>query len=276
MSKNWITQWHESWIVSEWWSRVFVKHYQPWSYEIQNEANWLTSTILANASTFSVPQLREVSINGWYIKMDALDHTDGPLDSKIQQILEISVELHGMLQSDRPYLRTKWISITDYLPYLERFTQERLKMIPEEYWLNISIWNWIIWNIRKLKVGKFSIVHRDLRIRHLLLSWHNKPHLIDWEFSNISEPAQDLAKLIFDLVVNHWQDYSTAFERVLLFYSNKAWISQELLRERILVFLPIIPLEHIASFLSRKPEGFDAEVKKDINFIKQVYDKEKN
>jgi hypothetical protein len=51
-------------------------------------------------------------------------------------------------------------------------------------------------------------------------------------------------------------------------------ISKELLRERIIVFLPIIPLEHIDSFLRRKPYGYKEEVKKDLSFIISIYKKE--
>jgi thiamine kinase-like enzyme len=113
-----------------------------------------------------------------------------------------------------------------------------------------------------------------LRLRHLLLSNENIPYLIDWEFSNISEPSQDLAKLIFDWVVNHWLDFKLFFHKVIDRYSHENNISFELLRKRVLTFLPIIPLEHTTSFILRKPEWYKQEVLKDLSFINKVFNEE--
>jgi len=47
------------------------------------------------------------------------------------------------------------------------------------------------------------------------------------------------------------------------------------LERKVLTFLPIIPLEHCASFVKRKPAGFEQEVLKDLAFITTLYDDKK-
>ena len=171
-------------------------------------------------------------------------------------------------------MRTK-IRESQYIDYLQNYTRERIDITNWEFEMNPDMVSWIEKNIQELRYWKFSIVHRDLRHRHLLLSEDNKPTLIDWEFSNISEPAQDLAKLIFDWVVNHWLDFNKFFDQVIDGYAYQRKISPDLLRSRILVFLPIIPLEHTNSFTLRKPDWYVQEVEKDLWFIKQVFNEEK-
>jgi thiamine kinase-like enzyme len=148
-------------------------------------------------------------------------------------------------------------------------------LIDKDFSISPEVSEWINKQINELKVKYFSIVHRDLRCRHLLFSESEKPTLIDWEFSNISEPAQDLAKLIYDSVVNHNMHRDVIFDRVIDHYAPERKISKEDLEKKVLAFLPIIPLEHCASFVKRRPDGYEKEVLKDLAFITTLYDEKK-
>jgi thiamine kinase-like enzyme len=106
--------------------------------------------------------------------------------------------------------------------------------------------------------GNFVICHKDARIRHLLYDENlgEKPYLIDREFANISDGAQDLAKIIYDLHINHNIDLVRAYHDVISQYevhiSNKALLYN--LKNRILSFLYIIPFERLGGLISQKKE----------------------
>ena len=276
MENKTLKQWHSTTLVAENWINVFTKHYEPYSYEIKNEVNWLTSNMLKQRSSFSVPDIIDASVEKWYVKMQWIQSLDNLNNEKIfEYILSSAIELHSLIESNQPYLRTH-INSEEYIPYLIDYTKYRINVLLWEFDLDEDIIKWVKKNVENLSYWKFGIVHRDLRLRHFLFSEdNNKPFLIDWEFSNISETAQDLAKLIFDWVVNHNQNFRTFFDYILINYSQERRIPIELLRNRILTFLPIIPLEHISSFILRKPNWYSEEVKKDILFINEVYEKEK-
>ncbi len=118
-------------------------------------------------------------------------------DQAFDHLITCAVELHGLIRSNEPHLRTK-IGHGEYIPYLKKYVNEKINFTNSSFPLDHDIKHWIEKQIRNLKHGEFTIVHRDLRLRHLLFAENQKPTLIDWEFSNISEPAQDLAKLVFD------------------------------------------------------------------------------
>lgn len=273
--ENPLKQWHETHKIEENGISYFLKQYEPNSYEIRNEVSWLTSTMLKSCQSFNVPDVKEASIEQGYVKMDYINIVDNPDKEKIIDYLtSCAVELHSLIKTDEPYLRTK-ISKNDYIPYLENFAQERVDLINKEFPISPELSEWINKQIKELKVKYFSIVHRDLRCRHLLFSEKDKPTLIDWEFSNISEPAQDLAKLIYDSVVNHDMARDVIFDKVIDNYSSERNISKEELEKKVLTFLPIIPLEHCSSFVRRKPDGYEKEVLKDIAFINTLYNEKK-
>lgn len=273
--ENPLKQWHETHKIEEEGVTYFLKHYEPNSYEIKNEVSWLTSTMLKSCNSFKVPEIKEASIEEGLIKMEYIDIVDNPNKEKIVDYLtECAIELHSVLSSDKPLLRTK-INSNEYIPYLENFAQERIDLVGKDHPIAPEVSIWINKQIAELKVKYFSIVHRDLRCRHLLYSESEKPTLIDWEFSNISEPAQDLAKLIYDGVVNHGMSRDDILKKVVDNYSSEKRISKDELEKKILTFLPIIPLEHCASFVKRKPAGYKAEVLKDLAFINTLYDQNK-
>lgn len=273
--ENPLKQWHETHKIEENGVSYFLKHYEPSSYEIRNEINWLTSTMIKSCKTFNVPEIKEASIERGYVKMDYIDIVDNPdKEAVVDYLTQCAVELHDLIKTKEPYLRTK-ITRNDYIPYLEQFAQERIDLINRDFAISPEISEWINMQVKELKVKYFSIVHRDLRCRHLLYSESEKPALIDWEFSNISEPAQDLAKLIYDSVVNHDMSRDIVFKQVINNYASERKISKEELEKKVLTFLPIIPLEHCSSFVRRKPIGYEKEVLKDLAFITTLYNEKK-
>ena len=58
-------------------------------------------------------------------------------------------------------------------------------------------------------------------------------------------------------------------------YAHNTKISKDELEKKISIFLPIIPLEHCAAFVKRKPEGYELEVQKDLAYIFSLYEEEK-
>lgn len=273
--ENPLKQWHETHRIEEGGISYFLKHYEPGSYEIRNEISWLTSTMIKSCSSFGTPDIKEASVDGGYVKMNYINIIDNQDKEKIIDYLtSCAVELHSLIKSSEPHLRTK-ITKNDYIPYLEDFAQQRINSINKDFLISQEVSEWINKQIKELKVKYFSVVHRDLRCRHLLFSESEKPTLVDWEFSNISEPAQDLAKLIYDGVVNHGMDRDLIFNKVIDHYATEKKISKEELEKKVLTFLPIIPLEHCASFVKRKPTGFEKEVLKDLAFITTLYDDKK-
>ena len=266
-------QWHETQSFEENGVLYFLKKYEPKSYEIKNEISWLTSTMLRSADTFRVPNIIDSSVIKGEVKMEHIDVVLPPEKEKIIEYLtNCASELHSLLRSEKLHMRTK-ISENEYIPYLHKFADERIIGIGKEFEIAESVTEWIHDQIAELKAKYFSVVHRDLRFRHLLFSEKDKPALIDWEFSNISEPSQDLAKLIYDSVVNHEMDFDIAKKQVIDQYSYQNKISAEELEKKITTFLPIIPLEHGLSFVKRKPVGYEKEIIKDLAFIRAVYEK---
>lgn len=273
--ENNFKQWHETHKINEDGVFYFLKKYEPNSYEISNEISWLTSTMIKSCKNFDVPAIKETSMSQGYVKMNYIDIVEKLSKEEIVEYLtECAVELHSLVKSEKPHLRTN-ISSSDYKPYLNNFVKERIDLVNNEFFISQEIIDWISKQIYDLRIKYFSIVHRDLRCRHLLFSDAEKPTLIDWEFSNISEPSQDLAKLIYDGVVNHKMDRKNILDNIVSNYAKERKISEEEVKKNVLTFLPIIPLEHCASFIKRKPAGYEKEVLKDIAFITTLYDEEK-
>lgn len=268
-------QWHESKKVEENRLVYFIKEHIPNSYEIKNEISWLTSNLFNSLDSFKVPMLKEASVDKGYIKMEYIDEIKEPnQDQILEYMIKCASELHSIIRTDQPQLRNK-TKASEYIPYVEKFTRDRIETINENFNLDSEVSEWILSKINKLEVKYFSIVHRDLRLRHLLISNDDKPTLIDWEYSNISEPSQDLAKLIYDCVVNHKMNKENTIKEVIDKYSLATKISKDELEQKITTFLPIIPLEHCAAFIKRKPEGYESEVQKDLAFIFSLYEEEK-
>lgn len=270
-----ITQQHETKRIEENGVFYFLKFYKPDSYEIKNEISWLTSNILKSCAQFYIPEIEDASIKDGYVKMKHIEIVPPPEKEKLLEYLTSSaIELHSLIKSPNPYLREN-INASEYNNFLERFTQYGIEGVKKEFEIPEEVAIWINSQIKDLKSKYFTIVHRDLRLRHLLFSENSKPTLIDWEYTTVTEPAQDLAKLIYDCVVNAGMDRKLVFKKVIEHYSKEIRMSPEELEKKIRVFLPIVPLEHSVSFVKRKPEGCAGEVLKDLAFIKTLYE-EKN
>ncbi len=275
MEKNKVlNQWHETKKIREGRDFCLMKYYEPNSYEIRNELSWITSTILRNCQTFTVPVVSDSSIREGFIKMMYV--TDIKISNvgmlAIDRLIECAIELHSLIRSKNPHMRTQ-INEGEYTQYVERFVQPRITIVNEykKQGLSDEVVDWIVLQIRKLHTPYFTIVHRDFRCRHLLDRKEGRPVLIDWEYSNISDPAQDLAKLTHDGVVNLGFGFRDTLTRIVDSYSTGVKESADELTERVFTFIPIITLEHLKSFILRKPKGYEREVKKDLLFIYEVY-----
>jgi len=268
-------QWHETKRIEENGLVYLLKQHTPNSYEVRNEISWLTNSLFASLNTFKVPQVKSASIEEGFIKMEYVDAKKQPTKEEIlAYLIENASELHSLIKTDQPSLRTK-TKASEYTPYVRKFTEDRIETVGGDFNLDRDVSEWILTKINKLTTRYFSIVHRDLRLRHLIIPELGKPTLIDWEYSNISDPAQDLAKLIYDCVVNHKMDKDTVLREVIDKYAYNTKSSKDELQQRVSTFLPVIPLEHCAAFVKRKPNGYESEVQKDLAFIFSLYEEEK-
>jgi len=269
-----LNQWHETHRIEEQGVVYFLKKFQPDSYEVRNELSWLVSTMIKSCHNFGVPTVREASIKEGFIKMDFIEQgKEGrPLEEIIDYLVSAAVELHGLVRSHNPRLRTP-VSKSEYGAFLKKYTTVRLdslKGTPFEIPVEIEIW--ILEEISKLKNEYFNIVHRDMRARHMLFgSGSDKPTLIDWEFANISDPAQDVAKMVYD-ATTHGYEKDKVLKRVLESYAYLKGVSKDELEQHVRAFLPIIPLERSMSLVNRKPAGYEREVIRDLCFIRAIYE----
>jgi thiamine kinase-like enzyme len=270
-----LKQWHETKSVTEEGITYFIKKYEPNSYEIRNEVSWLTSTMLRTCDAFSTPEIVDASIEKGEVKMEQIDAIEPPAKEEIvEDLVASAVELHSLIRSEDPKMRTTGVRSDRYNDYVKEFSKNKIEGIREHEDFPEDLEKWIASQADRLKAKYFTIVHRDLRCRHLLYT-ESKPVLIDWEFSNISEPAQDLAKLIYDAVVNYDMDMEETKKNVVDQYSHESKLSADETEHRVSVFLPIIPLEHIKSFAERKPEGYEKEILKDLAFIQTLFNSNK-
>lgn len=275
--ENFLRQWHETHRIEQDGVLYFLKKYQPESYEIKNELSWLLSTMIRSCHNFGVPEVKEASTEKGYVKMAFIEESkDGkPAEELVDYLVSAAAELHSLIKADNPKLRTP-VSKDDYKPFLKGYTGKRIDSLRgTQFELPEEMERWIQEQIAKLKNNYFTIVHRDMRARHLMFPIDTvKPVLVDWEFTNISDPAQDVAKIIYD-ATTHGLDREKVSKRVIDAYAHLQKISKDELEEHVWTFLPIIPLERSMSLVNRKPEGFEAEVLRDLYFIKAVYDEKK-
>lgn len=276
-SEKFLHQWHETQRIEEGGVISFLKRYEPNSYEIKNELGWLLSSMLRVCHDFSVPLVKEASIEEGYIKMDFIEEekSDKPQEEIVDYLVSAAIELHSLLKAEQPMMRAP-VSKSEYNVFLKEYTNKRINALKgSEFELPEEIVRWIQDQINVLRNDYFSIVHRDMRARHLLLSANSgKPVLIDWEFSNISDSAQDLAKIIYD-ATTHDADRQQTTKRITDAYAHARGLSKDELEEHVNAFLPIIPLERSMSLINRKPDGYQAEILKDLFFIRAVYDEKK-
>jgi aminoglycoside phosphotransferase (APT) family kinase protein len=245
--KESLHQWHETYRIEENGVSFFVKKYKPNSYEIKNELSWLLSNMIRACQSFRVPRVIESSVDAGMVKMEYIDVTDQKTaQESLDYLLEAAAELHSLISSDSPRLRTTGITQENYPQYVKGFARERLDSLQSsEFKLPEEIYRWILDNTQRIRTRFFSVVHRDLRARHLLFSGEEKnPALIDWEFTNISDPSQDLAKIVYDATIMGGLNKDEVVQYVASSYGQAVQLSSDEIEERIRIFLPILPLEH--------------------------------
>jgi len=266
-------KWHESRKIEEGGILYFLKRYESNSYEIQNEIKWLTSDMIKACRSFKVPSIHESDIGQGFIKMEFIDEISNISKEHIlKNLVDSSVELHNIYKSSEPITRIPTTK-KDYKEYLQKFVDYRLNIVKKEYPDIEVLEGYIAKLIQELNIRYFTIVHRDFRLRHMLFNKENVNYLIDWEFSNISDYGQDLAKLVYDCIVNHKMKEADVEKYIVSRYSDGTNLSKDEILNKINTFLPIIPLEHAASFIKRTPPGYEAEVAKDVAFILSLYER---
>lgn len=171
-----ITQWHETGKIMEAGGLIsFIKKYEPGSYEIKNELSWLLSTMVRACNQFRVPKIIGSSIDEGYIKMEFIETADGkPLEEVVDFLVASAAELHSLLKTDRPQLRTP-VSGSEYNSFLKSYAKKRVDSLRgTEFELSEEMGRWIANRISELRTKFFSVVHRDMRARHLLFSVDKK------------------------------------------------------------------------------------------------------
>lgn len=274
--ENRINQWHETGRLEEAGGVIsFLKLYEPDSYEIKNELSWLLSAMLKSCDSFVVPTVKEALVEKGFVKMDFIESEPGkPLAEIIDYLVQVATELHSLIKSEKPHLRNR-ISASEYPSFLQDYTKKRIDSLSgTQFELPAEISEWLLCRLESVHSHYFSIVHRDLRTRHLLFPVNEKPTkpvLVDWEFSNISEPAQDVAKLIYDVTVLG-ANFETVKKKIVDDYAYLSRVSAQELEEKINAFLPLIPLERDMSLIARKPEGYEKEILRDLFFVRTLYE----
>jgi len=275
--ENFLTQWHETGRVEEKGLVYFVKKYEPGSYEIRNEISWLLSMMIMSCKQFGVPEIKEASVEGGYVKMGFIEQQEGGFTPErvVDYLVSAAAELHSLIKAEHPKLRVP-VSKSEYKTFLGEYTKKRIdRFVGTEFELPQDMVRWILGQIEKLKTDYFGITHRDMRTRHLMFPTDSqKPILVDWEFSNVSDPAQDVAKIIYD-ATTHGLERTEVTKRVIDAYAHMRGVSRDEFEEHVRVFLPIIPLERSMSLMNRKPDGYAAEILKDLYFLRAVYDENK-
>lgn len=282
MSNIKFQQRHETEMTINW----FEKSYKMGSYEFFNEVKRLRDMNQYGWKlNFQVPRIISTKVvwendilTMWVIKASNITANQS------EQLVKVIAALHDFknytvaLQRDWDK-SLKFICKKDYPRTLSQILQYKYSQISLEKNINIKysvknrIFNVLCWHSMP---GNFVICHKDARIRHLLYDENlgEKPYLIDREFANISDGAQDLAKIIYDLHINHNIDLVRAYHDVISQYevhiSNKALLYN--LKNRILSFLYIIPFERLGGLISQKKEWYMEEADKDINFIYKIFE----
>jgi thiamine kinase-like enzyme len=266
-----LKSWHKTEKIEDNGRTFFLKIYEKDSYEVKNELSWLLNTMISKSSNFFVPNVVESSVEKGYIKMGYLEHFEDYKNNYLEDLTNIAGEIHSILKSDRAYLRSGSYNLEDYKIFLKKYIELRFNSLNgTEFELEHTIKQKILNNLSKIKLEYFTIVHRDMRRRHLLYTKNGqKPYLIDWEFSNISHPAQDISKIIYDSIINKKE---VIVDNIIHEYCILRKICYSYFLDQVNIFLPIIPLERDMSLINRKPDGYELEIKNDIYFIKKIYE----
>lgn len=259
------TQWHDVSEVKEGINQYIVKYYEPNSYEIRNELSWLTSSVFLACNKFRVPLVVDASIREGYIKMAKVEHAPELKPEEIlSEIISLAAELHSVIKSPEPRLRNH-ASAKEFIPYLRDFAEKKFLLMQPEMDLDENIKKLVLKNLSTITSPYFSIVHRDLRYRHVLQAQDKKLVLIDWEFSNISHFGHDLAKLVCDYVVNHGSNPCETLKTVVETYCDMTGLPEDLVFKAVRAFVPLVLLEHSASFIQRKCADYMIVAQRDID-----------
>lgn len=277
--KKFLNQCHETIIIEENGQKNFIKKFIPFSYELTNEIRWLTDEKIKKCASFQTPHIVSYSLKDGYIKMQYIN--DSPTNiartqKKISRLIIIAAELHSIINTSTPLLKYPIPNSSKYTEYIIEYTKKRIKRLEDYNYLNKNISKWIMKSVQLYNTETFTITHRDLRPRHLLWSQENeKPFLIDWEYTNISDPAQDIAKIIYEYIRKNTKEkniINSAISIIAEYKKQKKSIIFSEILNRVLNFLLIISIENSASLLSRKPKGYHNAIIKELQLLYNFYE----
>ncbi len=265
--------------------KIFRKKYVPNSFEFKNELRWLMRLRSLSTKTFLIPEIQSFSEVAGTIDMKFIESFLIPIEEREIQMQATLKEIRTLENLNVPLLKRHWHTeletfTWDYRDYLTDYVSWKLKICMLNFPDTLGhVRESVVRLISEIRVRVFSLVHRDMRLRHML-QWKNDklPYLIDWEFSNISDHCQDVAKAVYDVTLETKRKYWSVFRE----YSNKCFGNNpwELLslEHRMVTYSIVISLEHLASMLCRKAnslengECFDYWIKADIQVLNEIYE----
>jgi aminoglycoside phosphotransferase (APT) family kinase protein len=269
---------------------LFRKMHEPGSWEFHNEAIRIfeQQTFIRNLSTskkgeppYLVPKIKKLVGNNQHAWMD-MDFINGePLaeDPSSYFIVGRSAAfLHT--QENRPFADTRQgiFDCDSWGSHLSRYAQSRLTLLAKAG-ITMEPLEMLIFleALKKIRPSFFSRVHRDLRLRHFIVDESKEVFLIDWEYSNYSDPLQDFAKSIYD---SHTLglDYTSSIENFIAGYESitndvddQPYIDLrvELKGNNIYAYMALVCLQKAESRIRIGGINKDsvAGVKKDLDFI---------
>jgi tRNA A-37 threonylcarbamoyl transferase component Bud32 len=264
-------QWHKTFIQNDNNKKIFIKEFKPFSYELRNELAWIKNGLLKKCINFKIPDVYEANLSGGYISMQYLDSISNSSLIKIDDLVVIASEIHALIKRKNPIIKHKLLSKRDYVIYLMDYFETRFNnVVKNGIDISIKTKEWISSEVKKNIPKFFTIVHRDFYRRNIIKTKDNV-YLVDWEFANISDPAQDIAKIIYEHCVKNRNEIDVRMiYKIIQFYHNNFKIDEEFnnAKRRIYSFIPIILVEDISASFS-KCNYLDINV----NLVKDCMDK---
>lgn len=114
--------------------------------------------------------------------------------------------------------------------------------------ISLEIQNRLNEEISGLVFADFTIVHRDMHLRHFLFNkTGDSAALIDWEFSNLSERSHDVAKIIYEAILQNLGDVETIVDDVINMYLQSSDLDKGYLYNTVKLFICIVVIEDISA-----------------------------
>lgn len=228
---------------------LFVKKYEPAGFQFENEVSWLSSLFIKRCRSFIIPAIKGVDFKNRRIAMDYV----APLDNQIttEKIITIASEIHSVLKSNFAFIKEERFTQERYFTYVRKYFMARVEHISKRgVKIDKKIINFLLFRVRKMQIDYFTIVHRDLYRRNMFRTELGKICLVDWEYANISDPAQDVGKIIYENeIINKNKLKISRINKIISKYYSLVKLRNTLdsFRNRVLFFVFVIAIEDMAS-----------------------------